>query len=120
VFPVWVLDTGASNHMTGTRSLLTQLDQGVLGSFSFGDGSRVKIQGMGSVVSLAAANIVSLGQLEEKGFTYEGGNGRLCVYDQEHLSVYFQNMKVEQVCDGCVLGKHYILRTYVETGLEQD
>jgi hypothetical protein len=70
--------------MTGTRSLLTQLDQGVLGSVSFGDGSRVKIQGMGSVVSLAAANIVSLGQLEEKGFTYEGGNGRLCVYDQEH------------------------------------
>jgi hypothetical protein len=36
--------------MTGTRSLLTQLDQGVRGSVSFGDGSRVKIQGMGSVV----------------------------------------------------------------------
>ena len=39
------------NAQTGsTRSLLTQLDQGVRGSVSFGDGSRVKIQGMGSVV----------------------------------------------------------------------
>jgi hypothetical protein len=76
--------------MTGTRSLLTHLDQGVRGSVSFGDGSRVKIQGMGSVVMQdhssghkvltdvyyipkMKSNIVSLGQLEEKGFTYEGG-----------------------------------------------
>jgi hypothetical protein len=61
----------------------------------------VKIQGMGSVVMQdhdsghkvltdvyyipkMKSNIVSLGQLEEKGFTYDGGNGRLCVYDQEH------------------------------------
>jgi hypothetical protein len=29
------------------------------------------------------SNIVSLGQLEEKGFKYVGENGRLCVYDQE-------------------------------------
>ena len=167
--------------MIGTRSLLTQLDQGVRGSVSFGDGSRVKIQGMGSVVSLAAANIVSLGQLEEKGFTYEGGNGRLCVYDQEHkllisaprtanrlyiakfgmsspVSLFAKseenswqwharyghlnfralndlgskNMvegipsikKVEQVCDGCVLGKQHrkpfpqVSSFRAQTGLE--
>jgi hypothetical protein len=47
---VWVLDTGANNHMTGTRSMLTQLDEGVRGTVRFGDGSCVKIQGMGSVV----------------------------------------------------------------------
>jgi hypothetical protein len=178
---VWVLDTRASNHMTGTRSMLTQLDQGVRGSVSFGDVSRVKIHGMGSVVMQdhssghkvltdvyyipeMKSNIVSLGQLEEKGFTYEGGNGRLCVYDQEHnllisaprtpnrlyiakfgmsspVSLFAKseekswqwhakyghlnfralndlgstNMvegipsikKVEQVCDGCVLGKQH-------------
>jgi hypothetical protein len=28
-------------------------------------------------------NIVSLGRLEEKGFKYEGGNDKLCVYDQD-------------------------------------
>jgi hypothetical protein len=36
---VWVLDTGASNHMTGTRTALTQLDEGVQGTVRFGDGS---------------------------------------------------------------------------------
>jgi len=46
----WVLDTGASNHMTGTRSMLSQLDTSVRGSVRFGDGSHVAIHGMGSVV----------------------------------------------------------------------
>jgi hypothetical protein len=81
---VWVLDTCASNHMTGTRSTLTQLDETVHGTVRFGDGSSVKIQGMGSVVMQdrnhghkvltevyyipeLKSNIVSLGQLEEKG-----------------------------------------------------
>jgi hypothetical protein len=31
------------------------------------------------------SNIVSLGQLEEKGFKYVGENGRLCVFDQERI-----------------------------------
>lgn len=47
---VWVLDTGASNHMTGSRSALSQLDEGVGGTVRFGDGSCVEICGLGSVV----------------------------------------------------------------------
>jgi len=43
----WVLDMGASNHMTGTRSMLSQLDTSVRGSARFGDGSHVAIHGMG-------------------------------------------------------------------------
>ena len=81
---MWVLDTGASNHMMGTRTTLTQLDEGVHGTVRFGDGSRVEIHGAGSVVMQGhhqqhkvltdvyyipklKSNIVSLGQLEEKG-----------------------------------------------------
>jgi hypothetical protein len=47
---VWVLDIGASNHMTGTRTMLTQLNTRVRGTVKFGDGSHVRIQGMGSVI----------------------------------------------------------------------
>jgi hypothetical protein len=47
---VLVLDTGANNHMTGSRSMLTQIDSNVQGTVQLGDGSRVTIQGMGSVV----------------------------------------------------------------------
>lgn len=95
---VWVLDTGASNHMTGTRSSLTQLDETVQGTVRFGDGSRVDIKGIGSMVMQnrhtahkvltevyyipqLKSNIISLGQPEEKGFKYMGENGRLCVFD---------------------------------------
>ena len=97
---VWVLDTGASNHMAGTRSALTQLDEGVHGTVRFEDGSRVEIQGIGSVVMQGRqgqhklltnfyfipklqSNIVSLGQLEKKGFKITLGDGKLCVFDQE-------------------------------------
>jgi hypothetical protein len=181
---VWVLDTGASNHMTATRSTLTQLDMGVRCTVRFGDGSRVEIEGLGSMVTKdrqnghkvltdvyyipkLKSNIVSLGQLEEKGFAVTLGNGRLCVFDQDgtllisaprttnrmylakfglappicllaqvenqswlwhgrygHLNFkassdlsakeMVQGMPiikrgVEQICDGCVLGKQHII-----------
>lgn len=78
---MWVLDIGASNHMTSTWSLLTQLDQGVRGTIWFCDVSVVRIQGVGLVIMQDSGNghkvltdvyyipklktnIVSLGQLE--------------------------------------------------------
>jgi len=86
--------------MTGTRSVLSQLDASVRGSVRFGDGSRVEIQGVGSVViqdrqhghkvltdvyyiPQLKSSIIIFGQLEEKGFKYVGGDGRLRVFDQE-------------------------------------
>ena len=47
---VWVLDTGASNHMTGRRDALVSLDVSVGGTVRFGDESHVVIEGIGSVV----------------------------------------------------------------------
>lgn len=44
-----VLDTGATNHMTGCRSSLTSLDDSVRGAMKFGDGSTVEIHGVGAV-----------------------------------------------------------------------
>ncbi|CAD6236912.1 unnamed protein product [Miscanthus lutarioriparius] len=45
----WVLDTGASNHMTGRHEVLTSLDTSVERTVRFGDGSLVDIEGIGSV-----------------------------------------------------------------------
>jgi hypothetical protein len=97
---VWVLDTGASNHMTGTRSALQSLNDKVKGTVSFGDGSHVEIQGIGSMVMQGQnqqhkvltdvyfipklkSNIISLGQLEEKGCEVCLKHGRLNVIDPE-------------------------------------
>lgn len=97
---VWVLDTGASNHMTGCREVLSSLDTSVRGTVRFGDGSLVEIIGIGSVVFQTKekghkvltevylipklkSNIVSLGQLEESGFKIVIENGFCNVFDAE-------------------------------------
>lgn len=61
VFPVeyddgvWVLDTGATNHMTGCRESLSSLDESVHGVVRFKDGSMVEIHGI-SAVTIAGKN----------------------------------------------------------------
>jgi hypothetical protein len=39
----WYLDSGASNHMTGSKAVFSELDGNVMGSVRFGDGSKVEI-----------------------------------------------------------------------------
>ena len=39
----WYLDSGASNHMTGSKASFSELDDDVTGMVKFGDGSRVAI-----------------------------------------------------------------------------
>lgn len=80
----WYLDTGASNHMTGSIEKFTELDKTIVGAVRFGDGSVVEIAGRGTVLILARngghrgltdvyyipklrSNIISLGQMEEHG-----------------------------------------------------
>jgi hypothetical protein len=101
---VWVLDIGASNHMTGTREALTKLNEQVSGTVRFGDGSCIEIKGLGSIVMEGCdqqhkvlanvyyipklkSNIISLGQLEEAGCDVRLKNGRLTVVDSEGILI---------------------------------
>jgi hypothetical protein len=78
---VWVLDTGATNHMTGSRVAFQDLDTTVYGTIRFGDDSEAWIEGHGTVVffckgrerlsfvglyfiPLLTTNILSIGQLD--------------------------------------------------------
>ena len=46
----WYLDSGASNHMTGSKEAFSELDGNVTGTVKFGDGSRVAIRGRGTII----------------------------------------------------------------------
>ncbi|XP_066333709.1 uncharacterized protein [Miscanthus floridulus] len=46
----WYLDSGASNHMTGSKASFSELDDDVTGTVKFGDGSWVAIQGRDTII----------------------------------------------------------------------
>ncbi|XP_027348127.1 uncharacterized protein LOC113859596 [Abrus precatorius] len=82
---LWYLNNGASNHMCGYRKKFLELDEKVKGNVSFGISSKVQIQGKGTIlislkddthklimdvyyVPKLKSNILSLGQLVERGY----------------------------------------------------
>lgn len=94
----WILDTGATNHMTGARSDFFELDTGVRGTVKFGDSSIVNIEGHGTVlvnlkngdhnaltgvyhIPRLTTNIISIGQLDEEGFKILIEGGLLKIWD---------------------------------------
>nr|XP_043621067.1 uncharacterized protein LOC122592785 [Erigeron canadensis] len=95
----WYLDNGASNHMTGNKSLFLELNERVTGKVRFGDDSRVDIAGKGSIVFKTKigehvvlmevyyipsvySNIISLGQLTETSCKIVMEDDVLLVYDR--------------------------------------
>ena len=46
----WYLNSGANNHMTGSKESFSELDGDVTGTVKFGDGSRVAIQGCVTII----------------------------------------------------------------------
>lgn len=81
---MWYFDSGASNHMIGSKEMFAHLDAAVASTVRFGDGSTVDIYGRGTVlfqcqngehraltdvyyIPSLKSNTVSLGQLEEHG-----------------------------------------------------
>ena len=80
---VWFLDSGCSNHMSGKKELFCHLDEGFKDSVKLGNDASLIVQGKGSVqmeidglmnvitevfyVPDLKNNLLSIGQLQEKG-----------------------------------------------------
>jgi transposase InsO family protein len=96
----WVLDTGASNHMTGSRAAFSSINAGVTGTVRFGDGSIARIESAGTVLLSCksmehralhhiyylprlTANIISVGQLDKRGYQVLVEDGVMSVHDEE-------------------------------------
>ena len=118
----WVLDTGATNHMTGAKSAFSELDSRIRGMVKFDDGSVVEIEGHGTILFVGKgdnhhkltgvyfiprlkANIVSLGQLDKADCHISIKRGLLRICDD-------RRRLLTQV--RCTANRLYILKLEIE------
>ncbi|WVY90763.1 hypothetical protein V8G54_036277 [Vigna mungo] len=100
----WYLDTGCSNHMTGRREWLVDLDSSIRSCVKFADNSTIMAEGIGKVlinckndkiaymedvlyVPTMKSNLLSLGQLLEKGYTMSMLQRHIEVFDSKQRLV---------------------------------
>lgn len=96
---IWFLDSGCSNHMCGTKELFSDLDENFTEIVKLGNNSSMVVKGKGNVrfqfngisniitgvyyVPELKNNLLSIGQLQEKGLTILFQHGRCKVYHKE-------------------------------------
>ncbi|KAF2318983.1 hypothetical protein GH714_012165 [Hevea brasiliensis] len=92
----WFLDSGCSNHMCGNKSMFSSLDTTFTHSVKLGNNTRMKVSGKGTVKLILQGNcytigevywapelknnLMSVGQLQEKGVAVLFKNGVCSIY----------------------------------------
>ena len=139
---LWYLYTGASSHMTGMKSFFNSINENIMGVIRFGDESSVAYEGKGSIsvcdsdgkelnldgvlfVPTLRVNILSIGKLDDDGFTSTLGGGYLSIFDnrgrvfsrirKSRGSMYLIKLHVPESCqitreeqDGVWLWHHWL------------
>ena len=122
---LWYLDTGASSHMIGMKSYFNAIDENIKGVIRFGDESSVDYEGKGSIsvcdsdgkelnldgvlfVLTLRVNILSIGRLDDDGFTSTLGGGIMSIFDnrgevfarirKSRGSMYLIKLNVPEYC----------------------
>jgi hypothetical protein len=109
----WVLDTEATNHMSGCRATFMKIDTVVLGTVRFGDDSVARMEGRRTVVFVCknsesrsfdgvyfiprlTTNIMSVDQLDEIGYKIDIDTGMMKI--REPGGVLLAKVKWEANC----------------------
>ncbi|KAK2386041.1 putative mitochondrial protein [Trifolium repens] len=105
----WYLDSGCSNHMTSHREWLTSFDASQKSSIKLADGRKLPAEGIGNMVIKSkkggkviisevfyvpdmSCNLLSLGQLVEKGFSVSMEDSALKLFDKMKNLVLMCNL----------------------------
>lgn len=100
----WYVDTGCSNHMSGCKPSFVNLDESFHTTVSFGDKSTVNVMGKGEIqirtkndfietisnvffIPDLKTNLLSAGQLQDKGYRITIFQGECEIYDPKRGSI---------------------------------
>jgi len=105
---VWFLDSGCSNHMCGKKEYFSELDENFSNSMKLGNNSNMVVNGKGNirldvngVISIISGvfyvpelknNLLSLGQLQEKGLSILFQQGQCKIYHPNKGLIMKSNM----------------------------
>ncbi|CAL8078779.1 unnamed protein product [Prunus armeniaca] len=111
----WYVDSGCSNHMTGNKELLIDINPSVTGKVQMPTGELVSIAGMGTLVLDTNSgtkfikevmylpglreNLLSVGQMDEHGYHLVFGSNMCSIFDDASLENLI--MKVEMRKNKC-------------------
>nr|XP_004502196.1 uncharacterized protein LOC101504822 [Cicer arietinum] len=101
---VWFLDTGCSNHMTSHKEWLVDIDKSIRSKIRFADDRTLEVEGVGNMVIKRRnektvmidnvlyvpgmkSNLLSIGQLIQKGFQVIMKNDALEMYDGQKMMI---------------------------------
>nr|GEX34336.1 retrovirus-related Pol polyprotein from transposon TNT 1-94 [Tanacetum cinerariifolium] len=120
---MWYLNSGASNHISGQKDLFVEMTEVVQGHVSFGDASKIDVKGRGKIlffqngkesmiedvyyVPAMKINILSLGQLMEKGYWVRALTLQWIKELTRKNMVYgLPNLEYDgRFCESCIFGK---------------
>lgn len=111
---MWYLDTGCSNHMCGDKSIFSDLDESFRNTVKFGDNSTISVMGKGNVkihtsessnqiisnvffVPDLKNNLLSVGQLQEKGYMISIKDGVCRIHDKNMSLIAQVNMTTNRM-----------------------
>ena len=108
----WYLDSGCSNHMAKDESIFKDIDDFVKVKVRLGNGSIVESKGKGTVmvetkigtrfikdallVPNLKENLLSIGQMLEKGYTIHFEGDTCSIYDNNHKRQEIAKIKMEK------------------------
>ena len=110
----WYLDTGASNHMCGRKEMFAELDETIKEIVSFGVNFKILVEGKCTILirlkngarqfitnvyylPKMSKNILSLGQLLEKGYTVYMRDFNLMLRDRNNKLIANVNMSKNKI-----------------------
>jgi len=105
----WLIDSGCTNHMTNDENLFKQLDKCSVSKVRIGNGEYIPVKGKGTVaiegnsgiklisdvlfVPEIDQNLLSVGQLLEKGYSFVFKDKLCSISDPAGLEIFTVKMK---------------------------